>query len=100
MPKIRVLKPFVFSRAPAEGQKLPVEQRFEVGVHDIDDEMAAHPWIARHHADGCIETAEQARANAEAAAAAAKKAADEAAAAAAAQKSGKEAKGKDDKASK
>lgn len=58
MPKITVLKPFGFSRKPKDGQGLPLEQTFRPGDHEIDDEMAAHPWIANHFADGCIETPE------------------------------------------
>lgn len=62
MPKINVLKPFGFSRKPKDGQGLPLEQVFRVGEHEVDDEMAAHPWIAKHFADGCIETPEAAAA--------------------------------------
>jgi hypothetical protein len=84
MPKINVLKAFVFSRPKAEGQALPTEQRFTVGEHTIDEATAAHPWISKHLADGCIESPEQALARAQAAKAAADRAAREAAEATAA----------------
>jgi hypothetical protein len=58
MPRIRVLKPFVFSRLPA-GDKLATEKHYPVGEHDIDEEMADHPWIRDHHADGRIESPAQ-----------------------------------------
>ena len=61
--KINVLKAFRFT-APANREKgvpLPVEKVFTVGEHEITKEMAEHPWMAAG-ADGCIESAEQARA--------------------------------------
>jgi hypothetical protein len=79
MPKIHVLKPFVFSSLPPNGSKLPVERHFAKGVKDIDEAMANHPWIRDEYADGHIERPEQARARLRAAAIAAKQAADEAA---------------------
>jgi hypothetical protein len=58
---IRVLKPFVFSTRPVGGtdRAPPVERKFTVGDHEIDDGTAAHPWIAAG-ADGKIESAEAA----------------------------------------
>jgi hypothetical protein len=79
MPTIRVKKTFVYSRPPKEGEKLAVERTFLPGEHEIDDEMAAHPWIAEHFADGHIESPAEAKARAEAAEAAATVAAAEAA---------------------
>jgi hypothetical protein len=67
---IHVLKPFRFSRLPAEGQKLTVEQTFEPGFHDIPEDMANHPWIKNDFADGRIERPEHMKARLETAAAA------------------------------
>lgn len=75
MPKITVLKPFTFSRPPGKAQKLPTEQKFEPGEREIDNEMAAHPWIEKDFADGAIESPAQARARLEAAKAGAEQAA-------------------------
>jgi len=60
--KINVLRAFRFT-LPANREKgipLPVEKLFTVGVHVIDKDMAAHPWMAAG-ADGCIESEAQAR---------------------------------------
>jgi hypothetical protein len=60
---IRVLKPFMFSHPATKGQKLTTETRFSVGEHEIEDEIANHPWI-RSGADGRIESPAQAAARA------------------------------------
>ena len=50
MPKtIKVLKHFVFSRANGEAVQLPA------GEHEVDDEIANHPYVARDFADGHVE---------------------------------------------
>jgi hypothetical protein len=65
MTKINVLKPFRFT-VPADrdkGRPMPVEKIFTVGEHQIDKEMAAHPWMAApNYADGHIESPQQAAA--------------------------------------
>lgn len=61
MPKINVLKPFKFT-SPAHGQALPKEHHFSKGEHEVSDEVANHPWIARDFADGHIETPQAAAA--------------------------------------
>lgn len=60
MPKIRVLKPFVFSLPAPPGTNGPaVEQVFKAGDHDISDEMWDHPWIKGTLAEGRIESPKQ-----------------------------------------
>ena len=55
--KINVLKPFRLSRKPTRDGQLPTEQEFGVGEHEIDEETAAHPWMAApNFADGHIES--------------------------------------------
>lgn len=62
MVKITVLRPFTFtSRAVG---RMPIERHFPRGEHEIDEEMAAHPFISKYFADGCIETPAQAKARA------------------------------------
>jgi hypothetical protein len=73
MAKVNITKPFVFSRPAKAGEKLPQEVRFRPGEQDIPDDIAAHPWIAKHFADGCIERPEQAKQRAADARAKAKK---------------------------
>ncbi len=62
MPRIHVLRPFVYSTKPSPGHKLPTERRFARGHHEIadDDPMLRDPWITKHFADGAIETPEAA----------------------------------------
>lgn len=60
--KIRILKAFVFSRPQSPDQRIPLEKSYPVGDIEIDDEMAEHPWIKVHLADGKIESDEQAAA--------------------------------------
>jgi hypothetical protein len=79
MPIIRVKKTFVYSRPPKEGEKLAAEKTFHPGEHEVDEEMASHPWIREHYADGCIESPAEAAARAAETKAAAEKAAIEAA---------------------
>lgn len=55
--KIRVLKTFRFSHNK-DGGRLPKEDIFTPGEHEIDDHMANHPWIKDHFADGHIERPE------------------------------------------
>lgn len=50
--KIHVNKPFVFN-FPAEGNPPTAQRAFSVGIHEIEDDVAAHPWIAAG-ADGHI----------------------------------------------
>lgn len=71
MKKIKVIKQFVFN-APKDARPLNTydllsaretgagvtARVFEVGVHEIDDETANHPWIAAG-ADGHIESVKQ-----------------------------------------
>lgn len=62
MPQINVIRPFVYTRKPPKGLKVPVERWFKVGTgQEIDDEMAADPFISKYFADGCIETPAQAQ---------------------------------------
>ena len=62
MPQINVIKPFVYTRTPPKGLKVPVERWFKVGAgQEIDDEIAADPFISVRFADGCIENPEQAQ---------------------------------------
>lgn len=61
MPSIRVLRPFLFSYPLKEGQRFAKERHLVPGDQEIDDEIASHPWIKDHFADGCIETPEQAQ---------------------------------------
>lgn len=84
MPKIRVLKSFVFSHPQRADEKLTTETLFRVGEYEITDAVANHPWI-KAGADGKIESAAQAveRTKAEAAKAEASKAEADAANAAA-----------------
>ncbi len=49
MHKLSVKKAFVFSR------KNGSEVHFKPGVHDIDDEIATHPFIVEHKANGHAE---------------------------------------------
>lgn len=58
MPKIRVLKPFVFSHPPHGRQRITDETKFMPGEHDVSEEIANHHWI-KSGADGRIESAEQ-----------------------------------------
>lgn len=75
MPKtIRVVKPFVFSYPLESDKKIHREKHLAAGEQEIDDEMAAHPWIEKHFADGCIETPAAALARTQAAKVAADKA--------------------------
>jgi hypothetical protein len=60
MVKINVLRPFTFTMR-AVG-RMPVESHFPKGEHEIDEEMAAHPFISKYFADGCIETPAQTQA--------------------------------------
>jgi hypothetical protein len=77
---INVLKQFTFSVRPPSGRNgAAVEKVFHKGEHEIPEEMAAHPFISEHFADGCIERPEQAKARAEAAAVKAQQTAEEAA---------------------
>jgi hypothetical protein len=69
MPRIHVLKPFVFSRPATEGRSaFPRHQSFAPGNdgkgrdYEIDDAMAKHPWIAEDFADGAIERPEDTQA--------------------------------------
>jgi hypothetical protein len=55
MTTIRVLKPFIFSLPGREDSRTGLERRFGVGVHEIPDEIANHPWIRDTLADGHIE---------------------------------------------
>lgn len=69
MKTINVLKQFTFSvRPPAGRNGAATERVFLPGEHEIDDDVAAHPFISEHYADGCIERPEQAAKRAEAAA--------------------------------
>ncbi len=64
MPKINVLKPFTFTPPVLEREGmvgLPQEIKFNIGEHEVDDVIADHPWIAKHFADGHIESPAQAR---------------------------------------
>jgi hypothetical protein len=61
MSQINVVRPFVYTRKPPKGLKVPVELWFKVGVHEIDDETASDPFISKYFADGCIETPAQAQ---------------------------------------
>jgi len=87
--KIKVIKPFVFSSLPnGDEGKLAVQVPFAVGEYEISDDMANHPWIRVHLADGCIEdpkvtlrNAEESAKQAEAALAQARKITEQAAAA-------------------
>lgn len=66
---ITLLKPFVFSEPPQEGQKLPVEHKFMPKRDDhgrfvptdieVDPWIAEHPYIAEQYADGAIESPDQ-----------------------------------------
>lgn len=58
MPRIHVLRPFVYSTKPAPGHKLPTERHFSRGHHEIaeGDPMLSDPWVTKHFADGAIET--------------------------------------------
>lgn len=58
---IRVLKPFMFTFPAKATEKLTTERLFTIGDHEIDDEIANHPWI-KAGADGKIESVAQARA--------------------------------------
>lgn len=78
MPSIRVTRPFTFSYPLGRGEKVAREKLFPIGDHEVDDEIAKHPWIARDFADGCIETPAQAQERAQAAAIVASKAQDDA----------------------
>jgi hypothetical protein len=55
MATIHVLKSFRFTEKTPTAYK---EHLFTVGDHEISDEMAAHPFIARDFADGHIERPE------------------------------------------
>lgn len=78
MPTIRVIRPFTFSYPLGTSEKVARERHFPIGEHEIEESVADHPFIAKHFADGCIETPEQARKRAEEAATVAKKAQDDA----------------------
>jgi hypothetical protein len=66
MPKIRVLKPFVFSVPAPSGTNGPaVEKVFKAGDHEIDDDMWNHPWIKGTLAEGKIESPKQTLARAQ-----------------------------------
>lgn len=68
MPTIRVAKPFTLSLDPQplgqgqdEGgrqvtvyQGEPEKRRFDVGEHDVPDEIAAH-WFVKAHLEGAVE---------------------------------------------
>lgn len=71
MPKtVTLLRPFVFSSPPKdEHHKLPREQWFKPQKDaatgdwvptpvELPDDVANHPFIAEHYADGCIERPE------------------------------------------
>jgi len=80
MPKmITVKKAFTFNyphpgNDPEKG-RVPRVRVFTPGVYEIDDEMAEHPWIAKHYADGHIETPQEEEARVAAVKAASEKAA-------------------------
>jgi hypothetical protein len=59
MPKIRVLKPFVFTHPAKESERLTTETRFIPGIIEVSDDVYDHPWI-QAGADGKIESAAQA----------------------------------------
>ena len=56
---INVLRPFVFTWPQGPTEREPREKLFTVGEHEIDEVMAAHPWIVKHFAEGRIERPEQ-----------------------------------------
>jgi hypothetical protein len=55
MPMINVLKPFVFTHQP-NNRRMPTEQRFEIGMHDVSEEFMNHEWIRDTLAEGRIES--------------------------------------------
>ena len=58
MPTINVLRPFVFSRMVGDSKRA-TETKFTPGLHEVDDDIANHPYIAIHFADGKIESPAQ-----------------------------------------
>jgi hypothetical protein len=63
---ITVLKPFIFSSPGADRgdanlvNLIPKERKFEIGEHDVTEEVYLNPYIYRDYADGHIESPEQA----------------------------------------
>ena len=55
MQTINVLRPFVFSRMIGESKRAQ-EIKFTPGLHEVDDDVAAHPYISKLFADGRIES--------------------------------------------
>lgn len=74
MPHVIVLRPFVFTYpAKDKRQKLatelkitpdrdPITKDWAPTERELSDEIADHPWIREHHADGCIEHPEKTKA--------------------------------------
>lgn len=66
MPRIRVLKPFMFTHSPSGQRGLSRETQFQVNKdgtpreYEISEEIWNHPWICDDLADGKIESHAQA----------------------------------------
>jgi hypothetical protein len=64
-----LLKPFVFSRPAVSGRlsetvKFVPQKDPDTGAYipteiEMEDEIAEHPWIREHFADGCLESPER-----------------------------------------